>query len=163
MAAKRVAQKAVDWAAFAERVPPNQKVQFNALKGKSDAIKAKFMMTPEKPPAIDWAFYKNKVPVAGLVDKFQKQFESFKVPYPTESVTPMIADQEKQMDKQASDFKVESDKRVAKYEQEIAKLNSMIPFEEMTKEEFVEYFPESVDYIKKYPYWPHKPIWEQKA
>lgn len=41
MAARRVALKAVDWVAFAERVPPNQKSMFNALKSRSDAISAK--------------------------------------------------------------------------------------------------------------------------
>ena len=30
-------------------------------------------MTPEQPAAVDWANYKKTVPVAGLVDKFQKQ------------------------------------------------------------------------------------------
>ncbi|XP_033096289.1 ATP synthase subunit d, mitochondrial-like [Anneissia japonica] len=163
MAAKRAAKKAVDWAAFAERVPVNQKSQFNALKGKSDAIRAKFMATPEKPPAIDWAYYKARVTVPGLVDKFQKQFADVKVPFPQENVTGKIDEQEKLMDKQALEFKAASEARIAKYEKEITKLNGMIPFEEMTIEEYVEYFPESAENLKKYPWWPHIPIWEQKA
>ncbi len=38
MAARRVAKSVVDWAAFAERVPPNQKEAFRALKAKSDML-----------------------------------------------------------------------------------------------------------------------------
>lgn len=41
MAGRRAALKAIDWAAFAERVPPNQRTMFNNLKTRSDAIAAK--------------------------------------------------------------------------------------------------------------------------
>ena len=43
MAGRRVALKALDWVAFAERVPPNQRTMFNALKTRSDAIAAKLV------------------------------------------------------------------------------------------------------------------------
>lgn len=41
MAGRRAALKAIDWAAFAERVPPNQRAMFNALKTRSDALSAR--------------------------------------------------------------------------------------------------------------------------
>lgn len=41
MAGRRAAIKAIDWAAFSERVPPNQKAMFNALKTRSDALSAR--------------------------------------------------------------------------------------------------------------------------
>lgn len=44
MAGRRVALKAVDWLAFAELVPPNQRGMFNALKTRSDAIAAKLVV-----------------------------------------------------------------------------------------------------------------------
>jgi len=43
MAGRRVALKAIDWVAFAERVPPNQRGVFNALKTRTDAISAKYV------------------------------------------------------------------------------------------------------------------------
>lgn len=43
MAGRRVALKAIDWLAFAELVPPNQRSMFNALKTRSDAISAKLV------------------------------------------------------------------------------------------------------------------------
>ncbi|XP_010178043.1 PREDICTED: ATP synthase subunit d, mitochondrial-like, partial [Mesitornis unicolor] len=73
MAGRRAAIKAIDWAAFAERVPPNQKAMFNALKSRSDALSARLAALPEKPPAIDWAHYKAAVAKAGMVDEFQKK------------------------------------------------------------------------------------------
>lgn len=44
MAGRRVALKAIDWLAFAELVPPNQRGMFNALKTRSDAIAAKLVL-----------------------------------------------------------------------------------------------------------------------
>ncbi|XP_070580789.1 ATP synthase subunit d, mitochondrial-like [Ptychodera flava] len=160
MAGRRVGQKAIDWALFAERVPPNQRAQFLALKSKSDAIKAKYTATPEKPQQIDWAFYRARVPIAGLVDQFEKAYNNVKVPVPQDTASAKIEDQVKQMDKIAADFKKESDGRIARFQKEVDRLNSMIPFEDMTKEEFAEAFPESVEQRKKYPYWPHYPYWQ---
>jgi len=43
MAARRLAASAVDWAAFAERVYPNQIECFRAFKAKSDGFIAKYV------------------------------------------------------------------------------------------------------------------------
>lgn len=51
---------------------------------------------PENPPKIDWSFYKSRVPVAGMVDNFQKQYEAYKIPYPSDNITAQIAEQEKE-------------------------------------------------------------------
>ena len=48
------------------------------------------LANPEAPPAIDWAFYKQRIAVPGLVDSFQKQYEALKVPYPENKVSHMI-------------------------------------------------------------------------
>ncbi|XP_077979886.1 ATP synthase peripheral stalk subunit d, mitochondrial-like [Glandiceps talaboti] len=160
MAGRRVGQKAVDWALFAERVPPNQRSQFIALKGKSDAIKARFTTIPEKPTAIDWNFYKQRVPIAGLVDQFEKAYGNVKVPYPQDTVSASVEEQRKQMDQVAADFKKESDGRIAGYQKHLDRLVNMIPFEDMTKEEFAEAYPETLEERKKYPYWPHYPYWQ---
>ena len=43
MAARRLAASAVDWAAFVERVYPNQMESFRAFKAKSDTFIAKYV------------------------------------------------------------------------------------------------------------------------
>lgn len=50
MAGRRAALKAADWAAFAERVTPNQKPVFNNLKTRSDAVAARFVVTRQTLP-----------------------------------------------------------------------------------------------------------------
>ncbi|WP_411016155.1 hypothetical protein, partial [Salmonella sp. s51884] len=118
-----------DWAAFAERVPPNQKVQFNTLKSKADALKMKLASVPEKPSAIDWDAYRKTVPVAGLVDKFQKNFDALKVPQPKDTATVVVDGQQKEMDKMVADFLIDSNKRIGQHEGKITALNNMVPFE----------------------------------
>lgn len=44
---------------------------------------------PESVPAIDWAKYKQAIP-GNLVDNFQKEYESLKVPYPPDTVTSIV-------------------------------------------------------------------------
>ncbi|KAG2460853.1 ATP5H synthase, partial [Polypterus senegalus] len=139
MAGRRVTLKAIDWMAFAERVPPNQKTMFNALKTRSDAIAARLASLPEKPAVIDWNYYRTAVAKAGLVDDFEKKFSGLKVPEPADTMSSKIDAQEKEA---------------------LEKLRNMIPFDQMTIDDLNEAFPETKLDEKKYPYWPHKPISE---
>lgn len=54
------------------------------------------LANPENPPKIDWAAYKNKVPIPGMVDSFQKTYESMKIPYPQDTVSSKIDAQEQE-------------------------------------------------------------------
>ncbi|XP_054762926.1 ATP synthase subunit d, mitochondrial-like [Lytechinus pictus] len=155
MASRRLGKSVVDWAAFVERVPPNQKGQFNSLKGKFDALNARLSQMPEQAAVPKWDAYRKSVPVAGLVDKFEKEFSALKVPYPADTVSDNINTQEKEMDVMAAEFVKASNERIAKYTQEVNKLESMTAFEELTVEEFDEMFPEGKKMKEKYPWWPH--------
>ena len=55
------------------------------------------MANPEKPPQVDWAFYKSRVPIAGMVDDFQKKYEALQIPFPADNVTSQIEQQEKEV------------------------------------------------------------------
>ncbi|XP_053564859.1 ATP synthase subunit d, mitochondrial [Bombina bombina] len=158
MAGRRVALKAVDWMAFAERVPPNQKAMFIALKTRSDAVAAKLISLPEKPPTIDWAFYRTAVAKAGMVDEFEKKFSALTIPEPKDTQTEKINTQEQESVKNATAYIQESKARVSTYEKELQKFRSMIPFDQMTLQDLNEAFPETKLDKEKYTYWPHKPI-----
>ncbi|XP_034960314.1 ATP synthase subunit d, mitochondrial [Zootoca vivipara] len=158
MAARRFTLKAVDWMAFAERVPPNQKPMFNALKTRSDALAAKLASLPENPPAIDWAFYKTTIAEKGMVDEFEKKFKAIKIPEPVDTQSSKIDAQEKEADKNAASFIQASKQRVVEHEKELQKIRNVIPFDQMTMEDFQDAFPACRLDKEKYPYWPHKPI-----
>ncbi|CAN9510108.1 unnamed protein product [Ophioblennius macclurei] len=160
MAGRRVALKALDWVAFAERVPPNQRGMFNALKTRSDAISAKLASLPEAPAAIDWSMYKAKVAKAGMVDDFETKFKALSIPQPVDTQTSAINAQEAESNKNALAYIEESKARIAHYEQEVDKFKNMIPFDQMTIEDLNATFPETKLDKVKYPYWPYKPIAE---
>ncbi|CAM2101926.1 unnamed protein product [Caretta caretta] len=45
------------------------------------------MSLPEKPPAIDWVYYKAAVAKAGMVDEFEKKLEKFRTMIPFDQMT----------------------------------------------------------------------------
>ncbi|XP_029918273.1 ATP synthase subunit d, mitochondrial-like [Myripristis murdjan] len=160
MAGRRVALKAIDWVAFAERVPPNQKGMFNALKTRTDAISAKLASLPETPAAIDWSYYRKAVAAPGMVDEFEKKFKALKVPEPADTQTAAINTQESEANQSATVYVEASKTRIAQYEKELDKFKNMIPFDQMTIEDLNDVFPETKLDKVKHPYWPHKPITE---
>ncbi|XP_068607260.1 ATP synthase subunit d, mitochondrial [Brachionichthys hirsutus] len=160
MAGRRATLKAVDWLAFAERVAPNQKSMFNALKSRSDAIAAKLASLPETPAPIDWAFYKSAVTKPGLVEEFEKKFKALKVPEPVDTQTSVINLQEVESNASALTYIGESKARVAEYEKALDKLKNMVPFDQMTLEDYHDAFPGTRLDMVKYPYWPHRPLSE---
>ncbi|KAF7698077.1 ATP synthase subunit d, mitochondrial [Silurus meridionalis] len=160
MTARRAAVKAIDWLAFAERVPPNQRTMFNNLKTRSDAIAAKLASLPEKPVSIDWNHYRKVVAKPGMVDDFEKKFAALVVPEPVDTQTAKINTQEQEANKSAAAYIEASKTRISQYEKELDKFKNMIPFDQMTIEDLNEAFPETKLDKEKYPYWPHKPISE---
>ncbi|XP_054831142.1 ATP synthase subunit d, mitochondrial [Eublepharis macularius] len=158
MAGRRAALKAIDWAAFAERVPPNQKSMFNALKTRSDAISAKFASLPESPPAIDWAFYRTAIANTAIVDELEKKYKVFKVPEPVDNQMAKIEVQEQEANKSAAAYVEASKARIVEYEKELQRYKNLIPFEQMTLDDYYKAFPEAKLDKEKYPYWPYKPI-----
>merc|ERR1711915_232902 len=157
MAARRVASSSIDWAAFASRVPAGQKNMFNAFKGKSDAYLRKVITLPESVPAINFAAYKARIPVAGMVDNFQKEYEALKVPYPADTVSQQIADVEGAAAAEVQAFIKGSEARIAKLTEELGHWEAMIPYDQMTMEEWAEAFPEQAISIERPTMWPHHP------
>ncbi|XP_048411042.1 ATP synthase subunit d, mitochondrial [Stegostoma tigrinum] len=160
MSGRRVAMKAVDWLAFGECVPPNQRAMFNALKTRSDALAGRLTSLHEKPPAIDWAYYRKVIMKAGMVDEFEKKYNAVKIPEPIDTQMEKINAQEQEADKSAKSYAQASKDRISKYEKELTKFKNMIPFDQMTIDDLNEAFPETKLDKEKYPFWPHKPISE---
>lgn len=158
MAAKRISQSSVNWASLAERVPVEQKTNFLAFKSRSDKYLRAVLANPEQSPKIDWAAYKSKVPLAGLVDQFQKSYEALKVPYPADNLSSEVDKLRSQLVGEIAKFKKESDARIASNQSEVERIKSLLPYAEMTMEDFRDAHPElALDPINKPTFWPHHP------
>ncbi|XP_046736148.1 ATP synthase subunit d, mitochondrial-like [Diprion similis] len=154
--ARRIAGPTINWAAIAERVPEAQKPNFLAFKAKSDQYLRRMQANPETLPKFDWAYYKKNIPAAGLVDKFQKEFESLKIPYPEDKYTSAVEAQEKEVSVEIKKFVEESNQRIQNHEAELKKIRSLLPFEEMTLEDFADAYPDdALRPLDKPTFWPH--------
>lgn len=52
---------------------------------------------PEKPEPIDWEFYRRNTTKPELVDSFKKQFEALSVPYPKDTTSGILEEQQKKI------------------------------------------------------------------
>lgn len=158
MAARRVTQSSVNWASLAERVAEQQRTNFVAFKSKSDKYLRSVTANPEAPPAINWAHYEKNVAVSGLVQAFKSQYESIKIPYPADNYSAKVDAQETEVKREIQEFVKASEARIADYQKEIDHLKSLLPFDQMTLEDFRDAFPEqALDPINKPTFWPHDP------
>lgn len=158
MASKRIAQSSVNWSALAERVPPHQKGNFIAFKTRSDKYLRAVLANPEQSPKIDWSYYQKQVAVPGLVDAFRKQYESLKVPFPVDTVSPQVEELRKEITADIQQFKKESEARIAHHNSELDRINSLLPYDQMTLEDFKDAHPDlCLDPLNKPTFWPHFP------
>ncbi|CAG0887339.1 unnamed protein product [Cyprideis torosa] len=152
MAARRITKSAIDWGAFAERVPKDQYNMFTAFRSKSEQYVRKMQALPMDPPKIDWSNYTARVMNPAVVEGLKKQYESIKVPYPADNVTKLVDEQEKQEEPRIQEFIAQSQARSKEVQAELAKFEDMTPILEWTTEEFVDAFPKTYD-----PYRPSMP------
>lgn len=158
MASKRIAQSSVNWSSIAERVPAAQKNSFITFKARSDKYLRSVLANPAQSPKIDWAFYKNRIAIPGLVDTFQKSYEALKVPYPADNDTVKVEELRKEVQANIEQFKKESNLRIAEHQKELERIKALLPYDQMTLEDFRDAHPElALDPINKPTFWPHTP------
>lgn len=156
MASKRIAQSSVNWSALAERVPPTQKNNFIAFKSRSDKYLRAVHANPEVSPKFDWSFYKSRVATPGLVDTFQKAYESLKIPYPADTLSAEVDKLRTAVKADIDSFKKESEVRIAEAQTEITRISGLLPYREMTLEDFRDAHPDlALDPLNKPTLWPH--------
>lgn len=93
-----------------------------------------------------------------MVDTFQKQYEALKIPYPADSLSAQVDQQKSAALKEIENFVNASKSRVAEHEKTIAHLKSLLPFGQMTLEDYRDAYPDdALDPINRPTFWPHTP------
>jgi F-type H+-transporting ATPase subunit d len=129
--------------------------QFNAFKAKSDGYVAKVSMLPEALPAINWAQYEGRIAIPNMVSEFKKQYESISVSYPKDSYTTKIDEEEKVEMADVAQYIQQCQQRAAELKTELARVQSLMPIEEMNMEEFFDAYPDlALDPFDKPEMWP---------
>ncbi|CAK9796762.1 ATP synthase subunit d, mitochondrial [Anthophora plagiata] len=151
----RRALQAINWSALAERIPESERTALAAFKSKSDKYLQRLMAYPEALPKIEWSYYKNTISTPGLVDKFQQQYESISVPYPADKYTAAIDNEQKEAAAKIQKFIQDVNVSIDAAEAELNKLKAMIPYEEMTMDDFMDAHPTVFMRTDKVTTWPH--------
>lgn len=73
------------------------------------------LANPPEPPKINWEEYQKSVPVQGLVDKLKASYESFKVPFPADSMTAKVDEQWTALQPEIKSFCDEQQKLISRY------------------------------------------------
>lgn len=148
---------AINWGAIAERISEADKPIFASFRSKSDVYLRRMQQYPENVPKIDWAYYKKQIAVAGMVDNFQKEYDALKVAYPADTYTPIVEEQEKDAASHVAKFIKESENRIESFQSEIERISKLMPFNEMTMEDYAAAYPNLAWNADKPTIWPHLP------
>ncbi|CAK8697926.1 ATP synthase peripheral stalk subunit d, mitochondrial-like [Clavelina lepadiformis] len=155
MAARQAVIKPVEWAKLQERIAPAMKGKFNTFKNKSDAVLANYMKTQEKKLTIDWGFYHQSIANKALVQDFEKKMKAFQVPKPVDTKSAILEKNIKEDNEKVVQFIKEGDESLSDVYEELNRLNSLPPFEQMTQEDVYMQFKSLRPNYEKYPAWPH--------
>ncbi|XP_031845951.1 ATP synthase subunit d, mitochondrial isoform X2 [Nomia melanderi] len=110
---------------------------------------------PESPPKIDWAYYRKTITTPGLVDKFQKEYEALSIPFPADKYTTDIDAEEKIALQEVDKFVQTADQEIEKMRKEVARVQSLLPFDLMTIEDYYIMYPENAIDPEKPTVYPH--------
>ncbi|XP_041364022.1 ATP synthase subunit d, mitochondrial-like [Gigantopelta aegis] len=159
MAARRLVKSSVDWIAFAERVPENQKEFFKLFKTKCEGFVNKVHQYPETLPKINFDFYKTHLASPTVAQQFEQSYQNVKVPYPKDPNNLMkeIEKEEQQAEVKTKEIVSTLNDKIKDAQALLSKIDSIPPPEEMTMEMYAYYFPDKMINPNKPTFWPHTP------
>ncbi|KAI1291894.1 ATP synthase subunit d, mitochondrial [Halotydeus destructor] len=142
MAAKRITKSAIEWSKFARLVPECDRANYTAFKARSDHYLMNVLSNPENPPTINFQEYKKTITNKAIVDQLEQQYKALQVPYPKDTHSTAVDDEEKRTAVVVQQFAEISNEKIKEADALMQKFKSMIPYAEMTEEDFQLTFPD---------------------
>ena len=99
---------------------------------------------PEKPADVDWSYYKSNIVNKDVVAKLESAYKAVQVPYPKDTQTHLIDEQEKKAKADYEIFVQISKDKIKQAEELAEKFRIMIPYGQMLQEDYSRTFPEWV-------------------
>nr|CAB3224518.1 ATP synthase subunit d, mitochondrial-like [Phallusia mammillata] len=156
MASRQALIKPIEWSKILERVGPEMKSKVNTFKSKSDTILNNYVKANETKLAIDWDHYSKAIANKAMVQEFQQKFKALQIPKPIDNKSEELKKKAIEDEQAVQKFVKESDENLAEVVENLERLNSLPPFEQMTMDDNYEHFPRLRPDFKKYPFWPHR-------
>lgn len=108
------------------------------------------LSNPEKPADIDWSYYKSNIVNKEVVAQLEAAYKAVQVPYPKDTQSHLIDEEEKRAKADAEAFVLISNDKIKQAEELAEKFRLMIPYGQMTPDDFCLTFPNWV-YSRKDP------------
>ncbi|XP_033252270.1 uncharacterized protein LOC117191543 [Drosophila miranda] len=156
-------QQLMNMADMLQRVPPNQLPQFQMFKRRNEEYKRRVNKYPDSMPKIDWKYYRNSVrpEFMSWVSQFEQEYDKLDTLFVNRHAMissrryfEEVNKEAEEMQREICEYKEESDKRIGELNKQPDILKAMMPYEDMTMEEFCQQRP---DFINKPTFWPHTP------
>ncbi|XP_017044822.1 proteoglycan 4 [Drosophila ficusphila] len=164
---QRTSCQFVQLADLMKQVPPNQLHMFEMFAKKNEEYKERVRKYPESMPTIDWEYYRKNVReefvewVKGYETKYDKLhslFENRDAMVDHKRYFDRVDEETVEVKKAISAYKAESNERIKQLTEKLQFVNGMLPYDQMTMEEFCFARPHlAPDFINKPTFWPHTP------
>ncbi|EDW91910.1 proteoglycan 4 [Drosophila yakuba] len=165
--AKKTSCQVIQLADLKKQVPPSQLPKFQMFAKKHEEYKERVRKYPESLPTIDWEYYRQNVReefvdwVKGYETKYDKLhsvFENRHAIVDHKRYFDLVDKEKEEVVKSISEYKAESNKRIKELTERLECMKSMLPYDQMTMEEFCFARPHlAPDFINKPTFWPHTP------
>ncbi|SPP73454.1 titin [Drosophila guanche] len=149
------------------RVPPNQLPQFQMFKKRNEEYRARVRKYPDAMPKIDWDYYRKNVrpEFVSWVKQFEQKYDKLDTLFvnrhamiSTRRYYEEVNKETEEICEKIREYKEESDKRIKALNEQLDILKAMMPYQDMTMEQFCQHRPHlAPDFINKPTFWPHTP------
>ncbi|KAG7209876.1 hypothetical protein KM043_011478 [Ampulex compressa] len=155
--------KSINWQQLLSVSHESMKPEITKLKLTYEECLKRMSVHAETAPKIDWAYYKQHIATPGLAEKFQKEYEALKIPYPADTHTAKVEERQKATSVMAESAIQNLHEKKHKIEKDIEAIKSELSPNEMTLEQFVIACPNNPLNPETPSIWPHTPEVQEAA